>query len=253
MAFNWGAYNLDEDVRLEQNSLSSAASKRAKAKGTGGSIGGLLGGIIGQILIPIPGVGAAIGAGLGSAAGSMAGGAMSGVSQKDLLGGNYLRNTRGEITTDMAKAQGTAALTSAATAFVSSAMPGGNLNKFGKGWDEGAKCLSGWDAVKGGAKMGAKAVVPDLPSFLGGGSGFEKVAPAVTESATSDGIPGLLGKAKNLLGFGNGAGMDSLTQNILQSGADPGMLARIQQYMSDGWAPDDTIDMDLWKQMQGGQ
>jgi len=36
------------------------------------------------------------------------------------------------------------------------------------------------------------------------------------------------------------------------TGVDPTMLARVKQYMESGWAPDDTIDMDVW-QMIGGQ
>ena len=35
--------------------------------------------------------------------------------------------------------------------------------------------------------------------------------------------------------------------------ADPAMQARIKQYMESGWAPDDTIDMNLWEQMGGQQ
>ena len=59
----------------------------------------------------------------------------------------------------------------------------------------------------------------------------------------------LTGVTSQAMSGGEGTIQDILGQ---QANIDPNMADRIKRYMDSGWAPDDTIDMNAWKQM-GGQ
>ena len=146
---------MQRDIEQEKGQAGAAASRLAKAKAGGAGIGGLLGSVIGQILIPIPGVGAAIGGALGSVAGSKVGGATSGVSQDDILGGKFFKNTKANMATGIAQSEFSSALKSAATGFVGG-LSGGGISDAASaikgGFKAGSEGLKGLSAIGGGIK-----------------------------------------------------------------------------------------------------
>jgi|3_EtaG_2_1085321.scaffolds.fasta_scaffold00087_31 hypothetical protein len=190
--FSWGDRNLDTDIEDESSSLSTSGSKLAKSKGWGASIGGLLGA---AILTAVTGGAAAplllaAASGAGALAGSAIGGAVSGVKQKDLLGGNYLKGTRQSVTEDIAKDEFGNVLKSAAKSFMGGMDPTSGLSKFGKGFGEG-----------GGFGLDVTMADPSHISNLGMG---ERIMGGLKGGLGEVFKPQeILGKAKNLFGKGS--------------------------------------------------
>lgn len=117
--------------------------------------------------------------------------------------------------------------------------------------------------VLGGIGDAASNIYGGADKLLGGALPFGQ---PLEEGYLGEGISGLLGsqtgqedysnQAMDLTGVTSQAmsGGEGTIQDILgqQANIDPNMADRIKRYMDSGWAPDDTIDMNAWKQM-GGQ
>ena len=246
---------LEYDVSDEATEVGKQATTLASAKKSGGGWGALIGGIIGQVLIPIPGVGAAIGAGLGGAGGSIIAGATSGVTQDDIREGKFYQNSRNDILDTIAGNQLDQSLMSAAKYGMMGFNPESGFRKgikgFGKGYSDGGGLLGG---IKGAQQSmfeksikpkSADASLPEVPTLPADELARNLVDP--TNQAPGTFIPSIVSPTvENPFSSGMGP-----IKDIMQSGADPRMIARIQQYMDDNWDPNDgTIDMDLWEQMQ---
>jgi len=198
---NLGGLFLDKDIASEQRGLSSKASRLAGGKKTGAGIGGLLGALALSVVTGGAAAPLALAAagGLGALAGSNIGGATSGVSQDDLLGGSFMKNTRGDVTKDIAKDEFSNVAKAAVSSFIGGMNPSSGVSKFGEGFAEGGGFgldVSMMDPshiseqgfgtrLLGGLKGGFSAV---KPSFLSGD---------VTGDATNTDVPGLIGPLTN--------------------------------------------------------
>ena len=231
--FSWGTRNLNKDIKEEADSLSTSGSRLKSAKGIGASIGGLLGA---AVLTAVTGGAAAplllaAAGGAGALAGSAIGGATSGVKESDLYKGNYLRNTRGHVATDIAKDEFGNVLKSAGKAFMGGMDPTSGLSKFGKGFGEGAGIgVEGIPGLQGGhALVGGK----DMGAFMGGmqgglgalfstgaAEGASEAATNVAETAVSD-VP-LLGPLSNAPAYsGGGSSLVESIPTVASSSASP--------------------------------
>lgn len=137
---------LERDVNSETTALGRQAQTLASAKSSGAGLGGLIGAIalpiLATALAPFTGGAslaiatalgstgtAVLGGAAGALAGSKIGGATSGVSQDDILGGKFRKESRGTVAKGIAQSE----FSDVAQAAVSSYLQADTLNKFGKG------------------------------------------------------------------------------------------------------------------------
>jgi len=304
---------LEKDVGREARALAKKAEKKKKKMGFGSSLGGLLGGIA---LSVITGGAAtpwmlAAASGLGSKVGGDIGLQQGG----SLKGGEFLSSQRGDIESQLKKANDTAALKSAATSFImGGGFSGDKVATGAKAAEEATKQTTAdiladkgtgsmLDLVKttNEAQVGAHAA-KGLPMDIGnwitgkGGKGglkgmfggllggLGKKEYPITDSNT--GLPGIGDGGPEYGPFNKSdqkseefSMINNDDQSLLNAiqpsttaasstavnlpslnvdnqigggNVDPAMSARVKKYMDSGWAPDDTIDMDVWQQI-GGQ